>query len=69
MSAAAGEVKDGNAETVIAAEEVRDRLGDIIDRAWDGERFRVSRHAKERVVILGVRDYERLVKGQRRVSR
>lgn len=47
--------------TRVGADEARQQLGEIIDRAWDGERFVITRHERERVVLLGYRDYERLV--------
>lgn len=49
-----------NAVTRIGADEARQQLGEIIDRAWDGERFVITRHERERVVLLGFRDFERL---------
>ena len=47
-------------ETRIGADDARQQLGDVIDRAWDGERIIITRHERERVVVLGWRDYERL---------
>jgi prevent-host-death family protein len=68
-------VKDevpGSSETVITATEVQDRLGDVLDRAMAGERFRVTRHGRDRAIVLGCAEYERLRKlagiKQRRVA-
>lgn len=46
--------------TRLGSEEVRKDFSSIIDRAWEGERFVVSRFDRDRVVILGLREYERL---------
>jgi len=53
------------AETAVTATEVQDRLGDIMDRAFSGERFRVTRHGRDRIYIIGAPDYERLTNTQR----
>lgn len=58
--AAAGSESKPTTETPIGLEEFRRTLTEISDRAWDGERFIVSRHERERIVVLGFRDYERL---------
>ncbi len=47
-------------ETALGSEEARKDFSSIIDRAWEGERFIVSRFERDRVVILGLKDYERL---------
>jgi prevent-host-death family protein len=49
------------AETIVSASEVQDRLGDILDRALGGERFRITRHGRERAVLLSKTEYERLL--------
>lgn len=55
-------VKADELETAVTASEVQDRLGDVLDRAFAGERLRVTRHGRDRAYILGVGDYERLRK-------
>jgi prevent-host-death family protein len=55
-------VKEDDLETPITASDVQDRLGDVLDRAFSGERLRVTRHGRDRAYIIGVRDYERLRK-------
>ena len=44
----------------IPADDARKRLGELIDRATDGERIVFTRHERDRVVLIGMRDYERL---------
>lgn len=48
------------AETRMASEEVRRTLTEVIDRAWSGETIIITRHDRERAVILSPREYERL---------
>lgn len=55
-------------EAVITASEAQDRLGDVLDRAFSGERLRVTRHGRDRAVVLGIADYERLRKLERAAS-
>lgn len=47
-------------ETRIPSEEVRRTLTEVIDRAWSGETIIVTRHDRERAVIISPREYERL---------
>lgn len=47
-------------ENTVGLEEFRRSLTEFGDRAWDGERFIVTRHDRERFVTIGWRDYERL---------
>lgn len=47
-------------ETSVGLEEFRRSLTELTDRAWDGERIIVTRHERERNVLIGWRDYERL---------
>lgn len=62
MANEAQESKNAVAQpTRIGADEARQQFGEIIDRAWDGERFIVTRHEREKVVVLGFRDFERLL--------
>lgn len=49
-------------ETAITASDVQDHLGDVIDRAWAGERFRVTRHGRDRAYVIGINEFERLLK-------
>jgi prevent-host-death family protein len=58
----ADEAETESSETVITASEVQDRLGDVMDRAFSGERFRVTRHGRDRIYIIGAAAYERLRK-------
>jgi prevent-host-death family protein len=52
-------------ETRVGADEARSKLGDLIDRAIDGERVVVTRHEKDRAVLLGMRDYQRYLELER----
>jgi len=47
--------------TPISTTDASKSFGDVIDRAADGERFVVTRHERERVVVLSKRDYDRLL--------
>lgn len=47
-------------ETALGSEEARKDFSSIMDRAWEGERFIVSRFDRDRIVILGLKDFERL---------
>ncbi len=55
-----GKAVNKPAETRVLASEVANTFGEIIDRAWDGERIVVTRYDRDRAVILGWREYERL---------
>ena len=50
------------AVTHIATTVLDESLGTVIDRATDGERFVVTRHGRERVVMLAKRDYDDLLR-------
>jgi prevent-host-death family protein len=52
-------VNDGSV-TRIAAVDVRNMIGELIDRAADGEPIIITRHERDRVVVISVREYERL---------
>jgi prevent-host-death family protein len=57
MGASEGTVKDDGDETRVGADDARPALGELMDRAWDGERIAVTRHGRERSVLLGWRTY------------
>jgi prevent-host-death family protein len=59
------ELVSETADPRIAAEEARSKLGDLIDRAWDGERLVVTRHDKDRAVLIGMRDYRKYLELER----
>jgi prevent-host-death family protein len=61
-------VKAEESETGVTASEVQDTLGDIMDRAFGGERFRVTRFGRDRAYIIGAADYERLRKLERQAG-
>lgn len=48
------------ADARVPAEEARQRLGELIDRATDGERIVITRNQRDRAVLISMRDYERL---------
>ncbi len=47
-------------EPRVSADDARKTLGELIDRATDGECIVITRHDRDRVVIISMRDYERL---------
>lgn len=55
-----GRSKSGR-ETVISSTDAMDCFGEVIDRAWAGERFQVTKYGKDRVFVLGPKDYERFL--------
>jgi prevent-host-death family protein len=57
MGASEGTVKDDGDETRVGADDARPALGQLMDRAWDGERIAITRHERERAVLLGWRTY------------
>lgn len=59
MSAIDSERKE-NSETRIGQEEVRRKLPEVVDRAREGERLIVTRHDRDQIVILGIKQYEQL---------
>lgn len=48
------------AEPRIPADEVRKTLGEVLDRVTDGERIVVTRHDRDRVALVPLKDLERL---------
>ena len=44
--------------STIGAEQARKEFGALMDRAWDGEHFVITRHDRERCVIVGWREYQ-----------
>lgn len=45
----------------IGADEARARLGELIDRTWaKGETIVITRHADDRVVLIGIDQYRAL---------
>lgn len=58
MRASERKVKRQPERYTVGAEQVRKELGVFIDRAWDGEVIVITRHDRERCVLLGWRQYE-----------
>lgn len=48
------------AEPRIPADEARKILGEVLDRVTDGERIVITRHDRDRVAVVTMRDLERL---------
>lgn len=44
----------------ITATDVRDRLGEMIDRTLAGDRVVISRHGKTIAALIGAQDFDRL---------
>lgn len=56
------EVNTPGPETRISGGEADKALGQIIDRAADGERIVITRHGRDRVVMLAKREYDDLLR-------
>lgn len=54
--------KDEKTSTVVevTASDARNRMGDLLDRALGGERFKISRNGRTVAALVGAKDLEAL---------
>ena len=64
MPGTTSESKDEVSYTVglprIAMIEVRDRIAEVVEKAMSGEPQVLTRYSRDTVVVIGVKEYERL---------
>lgn len=65
----AGPTGKTGTETVISSTDAMDCFGDVIDRAYMGERFQITRYGRDRAFILGPREYEEFVQLKREAAK
>lgn len=56
-----GQADGFKSETRISSEEARTSWSEMLDRAWTGARLIITRNTRERAVLIGWDDYQRLV--------